>query len=62
MTRFHPRFRLLAAPFQDSNERALDKKHERTARVGTIPGAILFPTHAAAPAKAPVRRFPRGKD
>ena len=58
------RFRLfaaLAAPFQDTDDRALHKKHAPTVVRNNSKGN-LFNTHAAAPAKVPVRRFPRGDD
>ena len=58
------RFRLfaaLAAPFQDMDERALHKKQGVVAVRNNSKGNLLT-TSAAAPAKAAVRRFPRGGD
>lgn len=58
------RFRLfaaLAAPFQDTDDRAVHKKHGKTVVRNNSKGN-LFTTHAAAPAKLPVKRFPRGDD
>lgn len=58
------RFRLfatLAAPFQDMDERALHKKYGPT-EVRNNSKGNLFTPNAAAPAKVPVRRFPRGDD
>jgi hypothetical protein len=59
------RFRLLAAlmaPFQDTDERALHKKHGPTGVVRNNSKGNLLTTRAAAPAKVPMRRFPRGDD
>jgi len=58
------RFRLfatLAAPFQDMDERALHKKRGHVPTRNNSKGN-LFVNNAAAPAKVPVRRFPRGND
>lgn len=61
------RFRLfsaLAAPFRDMDDRAL---HKKCGRAEVVPPrnnskGNLFVQNAAAPAKVPVRRFPRGDD
>jgi hypothetical protein len=58
------RFRLfatLAAPFRDMDERALHKKYDRSVGRNNSKGNLFAP-NAAAPAKVPVRRFPRGND
>ncbi|HWD57003.1 MAG TPA: hypothetical protein VG308_01895 [Stellaceae bacterium] len=58
------RFRLLsalAAPFKDMDERALHKKHGPTEVRNNSKGNV-FVRQTAAPAKVPVRRFPRGDD
>jgi len=55
------RFRRLAAPFQGDRRAALHKTQERT-REGNNTKGNLFHPHAAAPAKAPVRRFAREED
>lgn len=61
------RFRLfaaLAAPFKDVDERALHKKrgHAEVVPPRNNSKGNMFTPHAAAPAKVPVRRFPRGDD
>lgn len=58
------RFRLFAAfaaPFQDMDERAVHKKHERT-DVRNKSKGNLFVNNAAVPATVSVKRFPRGDD
>lgn len=54
-------FATLAAPFKDMDERALHKKRGVT-QVRNNSKGNLFTANAAAPAKVPVRRFPRGED
>lgn len=59
------RFRLfatLAAPFKDMDDRALHKKRGGAATPRNNSKGNMFNHNAAAPAKVPVRRFPRGDD
>ncbi|HVH79765.1 MAG TPA: hypothetical protein VM782_10270 [Stellaceae bacterium] len=58
------RFRLfaaLAAPFRDMDERALHKKGKQV-EVRNNSKGNMFNRRELAPAKVPVRAFPRGND
>ena len=63
----HPRkrrFRLfaaLAAPFKDIDDRAVRKKGPE-AKIRNNSKGNLFARSAVAPAKVPIKRFPRGGD
>ena len=58
------RFRLfaaLAAPFKDVDDRAVKRREEGAIR-NNSKGNLFTTTRAVAPAKVPIKRFPRSGD